>query len=60
MHYFGFHSEYYIPANEKLAFNFPHAYILGRNNVLGKQHEMFVSWHNKFDCKCRHDYSEIC
>ena len=54
-----FHSEYYISAIENLAFNLPHVYILGINNCASEEHEMFVSWHNKYDWKCTNYYAEI-
>ena len=52
-----FHSEYYIPEIEILVFHYPHVYIFGRNKCEGKQHDIFVSQQNKFDCKCTRDYA---
>ena len=55
-----FNSEYFIPEIENLAFHFPHVYILGKKHCEGKQHDIFVSQHNNFDCKRSRDYAEIC
>ena len=54
------HSEYYIPAIEKLAVHLPHVYILGVNNFSSKRNDIFVSKHNIFDHKCTRDYAERC
>ena len=53
-----FHSEYYRSEIEILVFNLPCVLILGKNNCSGKQHDIFVSWHNKYDWKCTRDYEE--
>ena len=37
-----------------------HMFISLENNCAGKPHAMFVSQHNKFNCKCKRDYKEIC
>ena len=55
-----FHLEYYIPEIENLNFHLPHAYIIGKNNCAGKQHDIFVIRHNKFDLKCTHYCAERC
>ena len=36
-----FHSKYYIPKNQKLAFNFPHVHILGTHHCGKKRREAF-------------------
>ena len=55
-----FHSEYYIQTIEKLAFSFTTTLHPQEKNSAGKWHDMFVSWHNNFDCKCTRDYTERC
>ena len=53
-----FHTSFYIPAIQKLAFNLPHVRILGTNHcgelrqTAFKQRELFQ------DILCRRDYSE--
>ena len=39
-------------------FCLPHVYILGKNYCAGKQHEMFMSLHNTFYCKCTRFFAE--
>ena len=39
-------------------FSFAICFILGENKLSGKRHDMFVSWQNKFDWKCIHNYAE--
>ena len=33
--------------------------FLEKNNFTVKQHGMFVIQHNKYECKCGYDYTEI-
>ena len=53
-----FHTSFYIPAIQELAFNLPHVRILGANHCVKlrrtafKRHELFQ------DVLCRHDYAE--
>ena len=53
-----FHTSFYIPAIQNLAFHLPHVRILGKNHcgelrrTAFKQHELFQ------DVLCRRDYSE--
>ena len=53
-----FHTNFYIPAIQKLAFNLPHVRILGANHCVKlrrtafKRHELFQ------DVLCRRDYAE--
>ena len=54
-----FHSEWLIPVIEKLAFYLPNVHIIGSYHCVSNYHCVFVSWHDKCDCKFTCDYSEI-
>ena len=60
MQHFGFCSEHHIPVNENLDICVLHVYMLRKNHCTGKQHDMFVSRHNKYDFKFTCNYLEMC
>ena len=55
---YDFHTSFYIPAIQKLAFHLPHVRILGKNHcgemrrAAFKRHELFQ------DVLCRRDYAD--
>ena len=53
-----FHTSFYIPANQKLAFHLPHVHILGTNNCGEIQRTAFKQRELFQDIPCRRDYAE--
>ena len=54
-----FHTSFYIPAIQKLAFRLPHVRILGTNHC-GELRRTAFKWRALFqDVLCRHDYAEM-
>ena len=53
-----FHTSFYIPAIQKLAFHIPHVQILGTNNCGEMRHTAFKQRELFQDVLCRRDYSE--
>ena len=52
-----FHTSFYIPAIQKLAFNLPHVRILGTNYCGEMQHTAFKQRELFQDVLCRLDYA---
>ena len=53
-----FHTSFYIPAIQKLAFHLPHVCILGKNHCGEMQRTSFKGRELFQDVRCRCDYSE--
>ena len=53
-----FHTSFYIPAIQKLAFHLPHVRILGTNHCGEMQHTAFKRHELFQDVLCRCDYAE--
>ena len=53
-----FHSKYYIPAIQKLAFHFPHVHIIGTHHRGKEHHESFRRSRKHHDALCRSDCAE--
>ena len=54
----GFHTSFYIPAIQKLAFHLPHVRILGTNHCGEIQRTAFKRRDLSQDILCRRDYDE--
>ena len=54
----GFHTCFYIPAIQNLAFHLPYVCILGTNNCGEMRHTAFKQRELFQDVLCRRDYSE--
>ena len=55
----GFHTSFYIPAIQKLAFHLPHVRILGTNHCGEMRRTAFKRRELFKDVLCRRDYDEI-
>ena len=53
-----FHTSFYIPSIQKLAFHLPHVRILGKNHCGELQRTAFKRCELFQDVLCRHDYAE--
>ena len=53
-----FHTSFYIPAIQKLAFHLPHVRILGTNHCGEMRHTAFKQRELFKDFRCRSDYTE--
>ena len=53
-----FHTSFYIPANQKLAFHLPHVRILGTNHCGEMQRTAFKRRELFQDVLCHSDYAE--
>ena len=53
-----FHTSFYIPGFQKLAFNLPHVHILGTNNCGAMQHTAFRPRELFQDVLCYYDYTD--
>ena len=53
-----FHTSFYIPAIQKLAFHLPHVRILGTNHCGEMRHRAFKRRELFQDFLCRRDYAE--
>ena len=53
-----FHTSFYIPAIQKLAFHLPHLHILGKNHCGAMEHTAFKRRELYKDVLCRRDYAE--
>ena len=53
-----FHTSFYIPAIQKLAFHLPHVRILGTNQCGEMQRTAFKQREYFQDVLCRRDYAE--
>ena len=53
-----FHTSFYIPAIQKLAFHLPHVRILGTNHCGEMRHTAFKRYELFQDVLCRCDYAE--
>ena len=54
----GFHTNFYIPAIQKLAFHLPHVHILGTNQCGAMRHTAFKQHELFHDVLCHSDYAE--
>ena len=55
---YDFHTSFYIPAIQKLAFHLPHVRILGTNHCAAMRRTAFKIRELFQDFLCRRDYSE--
>ena len=53
-----FHTSFYIPAIQKLAFHLPHVRIIGTNRCGAMQRTAFKRRELFQNVLCRHDYDE--
>ena len=55
---YDFHTSFYIPAIQKLAFHIPHVRIIGTSNCGAIQHTAFKKRESFQDVLCRREYAE--